>query len=74
MTTLTLQDQEHLRWLGVFHTVVASLGALFSLFPLLHLGMGVMLVTGRFETGGQGNGLYVARPSPTGGQGGLRRR
>ena len=48
MTTLTTQDEEQLRLLAVFHNVVAGLLAVFSLFPLLHLGMGVMIVTGRF--------------------------
>ena len=60
MTTLTMQDEEHLRLLAIFHNVVAGLGVLFSLFPLLHLGMGIMLVTGRFETGEQANGFEPA--------------
>ena len=51
MSTLTMQDEEHLRLLALFHNVVAGLGALFACFPLLHLGMGIMMVTGRFETG-----------------------
>ena len=60
MTTLTMQDEEHLRLLVVFHNVVAGLGVLFSLFPLLHLGMGIMLVTGRFAPGDQADGFQPA--------------
>ena len=60
MTTLTAQDEEHLRLLAVFHNVVAGLGVLFSLFPLLHLGMGIMLVTGKFDSGEPANGFEPA--------------
>ena len=60
MTTLTTQDEEHLRLLAVFHNVVAGLGVLFSLFPLLHLGMGIMLVTGKFDSGEQAKGFEPA--------------
>lgn len=60
MTTLTMQDEEHLRLLVVFHNVVAGLGVLFSLFPLLHLGIGIMLVTGRFAPGDQTDGFQPA--------------
>ncbi len=34
------EDQEHLRLLSIFHYVVAGLGALFSLLPLLYLAGG----------------------------------
>jgi hypothetical protein len=43
------QDQQHLDLLGVFHYVVAALMALFSLFPLIHLALGVAMVTGKLE-------------------------
>lgn len=42
-------DIEHLRLLAVFHYVVGGLTALFSLFPLFHLAMGIAMITGRFE-------------------------
>lgn len=42
------QDQQHLDLLGVFHYVVAGIAALFSLFPVIHLVMGLAMVTGQF--------------------------
>lgn len=39
-------DEEHLRLLAIFHYVVAGVGALFACFPLIHVAMGVMIVTG----------------------------
>lgn len=43
------QDQEHLKLLSIFHFVVAGLAALFSLIPVLHLVIGIGLVSGAFE-------------------------
>ena len=43
------QDGEHLRLLAIFHYVVASLSALFSFFPVIHLVIGVGIVTGRLD-------------------------
>lgn len=43
------QDQQHLDLLGVFHYVVAGLGALFSLFPVIHLVIGLAMVTGHMS-------------------------
>lgn len=43
------QDLEHLRLLSIFHYVVAAITALFSLFPMIHLVIGIGLVTGRME-------------------------
>jgi hypothetical protein len=37
-------DIEHLRLLSIFHYIVAGLAALFSLFPLLYTGMGLLFV------------------------------
>lgn len=59
MTTLTRQDEEHLRLLAIFHNVVAGLGVLFSLLPVIHLVVGVLMVTGRFDANHTGEG-----PSP----------
>jgi hypothetical protein len=42
-------DEERLRLLSIFHYVVAGLAGLFSLFPLFHITMGAMMVSGRFE-------------------------
>jgi hypothetical protein len=40
------QDAAHLDLLGIFHYVVAALGALFSLIPVIHLALGLAMVTG----------------------------
>jgi hypothetical protein len=42
-------DAEHLRLLSIFHYVVGGLVGLLSLLPLLHMFIGIMMVTGRFE-------------------------
>jgi hypothetical protein len=43
---------ENLRILSIFHYVVAAIAAAFSLFPVLHVVMGAMMVSGRFDEGG----------------------
>jgi hypothetical protein len=40
------QDDEQLRLLSLFHYIVAGLAGLFSLFPIIHLVMGLFLVFG----------------------------
>ena len=45
------EDLEHLRLLSIFHYVVAGLIALFSLFPLIHLVLGIGMLTGGFAGG-----------------------
>lgn len=45
------EDREHLRLLAIFHYVVAGFAALFSFFPLFHLVIGILAVTGRFDDG-----------------------
>jgi hypothetical protein len=37
-------DHEHLRLLSIFHYVVGGLTAAFSLFPLIHVGLGLFFV------------------------------
>ena len=44
--TTSNQDLEHLRLLAIFHYVVAGLAALFACIPLLHLFMGIAMVSG----------------------------
>lgn len=39
------KDEEQIRLLAVFHYVVAAVGALFACFPLIHVAMGIMLMT-----------------------------
>lgn len=41
------QDAAHLDLLGVFHYVVAGITALMSLFPVIHLVVGLAIVTGQ---------------------------
>ena len=43
------QEIEYLRILSTFHYVVAGITALFSLFPVIHLMVGLAMVTGRME-------------------------
>jgi hypothetical protein len=69
MTTLTREDEEHLRLLALFHNVVAGFGLLFSLLPIAHLAMGIMLVTGKLDDGNSGGGapaligwMFIAFP------------
>lgn len=45
------QHDEHLRLLSVFHYVVAAFAALFSLFPVIHLVIGIAMLTGGFAKG-----------------------
>lgn len=45
------QDLEHLRLLSIFHYIVAGITALFSLFPVIHLVIGIAMVTGKMEAG-----------------------
>jgi hypothetical protein len=40
------QDEEHLRLLSIFHYVVGGITGLFACFPLIHLGLGIALVSG----------------------------
>ena len=41
------QDAAHLDLLGIFHYIVAGVSALFSCFPVIHLVIGIAMVTGR---------------------------
>jgi hypothetical protein len=50
--------RDELRLLSIFHYVVAGLEGLFALFPLIHVAMGVLLVTGNLGE--------RARPEPFG--------
>jgi fumarate reductase subunit D len=45
----TAQDLEHLRLLSIFHYIVGAITALFSLLPVLHLVVGLLLMTGRID-------------------------
>jgi hypothetical protein len=48
------KDEEHLKLLEIFHYVVAALCALFGSIPLIHVGLGLMMVLRpAFFAGGQ---------------------
>ncbi len=40
------RDQEHLRLLAIFHYVLAGMMALFSFIPLIHLTLGIAMLSG----------------------------
>jgi hypothetical protein len=41
-------DLDHLRLLSIFHYIVGGLAAMFALFPIFHLAIGIGMVAGRF--------------------------
>lgn len=47
------QDAIHLDLLGIFHYIVAGLSALFSFFPVLHLVLGIAMITGQMHKPGE---------------------
>lgn len=42
-------DEENLKLISIFHYVVGGLGVLFACFPLIHVSLGLMMVTGHFN-------------------------
>lgn len=42
------QDIQHLKLLSIFHFVVGGLAMLFGTFPLIHVVMGVLILSGKF--------------------------
>ena len=46
-----LQDAEHLKLLAVFHYVLAGLAALVGSIPIIHVVLGVAMVSGKFPLG-----------------------
>ena len=44
------QEEQHLNLLSIFHYLVGGLTALFSCIPFLHLGIGIAILGGAFET------------------------
>ncbi len=43
---LSTEEAAHLKLLSIFHYVVGGLTALFSLFPIIHVALGIGMVTG----------------------------
>jgi len=54
---LTAEDIQHLTWLSWGHYAIAALTALFGCFPLIHLGVGVGMLTGQMGDAPAGMGL-----------------
>lgn len=46
------EDADYLRLLSIFHYIVAGVLGLVSLLPLLHLALGIAMVTGRLDNKG----------------------
>ncbi len=42
-------DIQHLQLLSIFHFVVAGILGVFSLFPIIHIIVGIAMVTGAFD-------------------------
>jgi hypothetical protein len=51
------RDADQLRLLSVFHYVVGGMMALFSMFPVIHLSVGIAIVCGAFDDPDQGDQL-----------------
>jgi hypothetical protein len=49
------QDEDHLRLLSIFHYVVGGMAALFSLFPIFHIVMGLFLILAPEKFGAKGD-------------------
>ena len=47
---------EHLRLLSIFHYVMGGITGLFSLFPIIHVSMGIAIVAGGFGSTSSGSG------------------
>jgi len=43
------QDADQLRLISIFHYIVAGIAGLFSLFPLVHVAVGIGIITGAFD-------------------------
>lgn len=54
------RDDEHLRLLSIFHYVVAGLWAFFACIPLIHVGLGLMMMFRPDFMGGGRNGAPPA--------------
>ena len=53
MTDVNTQDSEQLRLLGIFHFVLAGITCLFAMFPIIHLLVGIAIVSGALGATGE---------------------
>ncbi len=54
------QDVEQLRFLSIAHYIVGGLMALFSMFPVIHLAIGIAIVSGAFSDEADANQIPKA--------------
>ncbi len=54
------KDEEHLRLLSIFHYVVAGLSCFFTLFPVMYMAMGALMLCGKFDAAHHDPGAQVA--------------
>jgi hypothetical protein len=59
-----LQDAEHLKLLAIFHYVLAGLAALFGSIPIIHVVVGIMMVSGKIPMGHPPAGAPAGTPMP----------
>jgi hypothetical protein len=52
-------DVDQLRLLSIFHYVVGGIAALFSLFPLIHVALGLAMISGRLDGNANGPDVYL---------------
>ena len=45
------QDEQHLNLLGIFHYIVGGMTALFACIPMIHLAIGIAMLTGAMGRG-----------------------
>ena len=45
------QDEQNLDLLGIFHYIVGGMTAFFACFPIIHLVIGIALISGKFDGG-----------------------
>jgi len=48
MDSQSRQDAEHLKLLSLFHYIIGAVTAIFACFPIIHLAIGLGIVSGRF--------------------------
>ena len=48
-------DQQHLKLLSIFHYIVGGMLYLFGFLPIIHLIMGILMVTGSFGAENKGD-------------------
>lgn len=55
----TNHHEQHLNTLSILHYVFAAMVGLFAMFPIIHLIVGILIVTGKLESSGPNEQLPV---------------